>query len=67
MGLQLTLILAAVAAALAVVCGWRGARSPDPRRGPRLVPWRMLMLLAAAVTLLMLVHALNLLGVHTGR
>jgi hypothetical protein len=67
MGLTLTLILAATAATLAVLCGWRGARRPDPNRGPRLVPWRMLMVLAATATLLMVVHVVNLLGFRTGR
>ena len=39
----------------------------DPSRGPRLAPWRFLMLLSAAVVLYMLVHLLNLAGVTTGR
>ena len=47
--------------------GWRGARPSDPSRGPRLVPWRFIMVLAAAFALLVLVHAVNLLGVETGR
>ena len=29
--------------------GWIGARKPDPMRGPRLAPYRFLMLLFAAV------------------
>ena len=33
--------------ALAVFAGWRGARLPNPRRGPRLIPWRWIMLLSA--------------------
>jgi hypothetical protein len=45
---DLTIGLAAGLAALAAFAGWRGARPPDPRRGPRLMPWRMIMLLAAA-------------------
>ena len=40
--------LAAGLAAVAAFAGWRGARAPDLKRGPRLVPWRMIMLLAAA-------------------
>jgi hypothetical protein len=40
--------LAAALAAVAAFAGWRGARPPDFRRGPRLMPWRMIMLLAAA-------------------
>lgn len=32
---------------VAAAAGWRGARPPDPQRGPRLAPWRFIMLLAA--------------------
>ena len=53
------LILAAVCAAVAALCGWRGARPPDPRRGPRLIPWRFLMVLAGAGAVLWLVSALR--------
>jgi hypothetical protein len=67
MGLGLTLTFALVAAAMAIVFGWLGARSPDPKRGPRLIPWRMLMALSAAMALLMIVHLANLAGVTTGR
>jgi hypothetical protein len=66
MGLHLTLWLLAAAVAGAVFCGWRGARPPDFRRGPRLVPWRPLMLLSASGAILLLVHLLNLLGLRTG-
>jgi hypothetical protein len=48
MDLNVTIGLAAGLATLAAFAGWRGARPPDPKRGPRLMPWRMLMLLAAA-------------------
>ena len=43
-------VAVAVAAALILVAaaaGWRGARPPDLQRGPRLAPWRFIMLLAA--------------------
>ncbi len=67
MGLNLTLALTIAAAALAVAFGWLGARQPDPDRGPRLVPWRMLMALSAAAALILIVHLVNLMGVTTGR
>jgi hypothetical protein len=66
MTLTITLAAACVALALAVLCGWLGARPPDPTRGPRLVPWRMLMLISAAGVLALLVHAANLLRVKDG-
>ncbi|ACG79180.1 conserved hypothetical protein [Phenylobacterium zucineum HLK1] len=63
----MTLAAAAGLAALGLFAGWRGARPPDPHRGPRMIPWRFLMLLAAAGAILMLVHAVNLMGFTTGR
>ena len=66
MSLTVTLAAASLALALAILCGWLGARPPDPKRGPRLVPWRMLMLIAAAAVLALLVHAANLLRVKDG-
>jgi hypothetical protein len=67
MSLPLTLAFAAGLLALAVFAGWRGARAPNPLKGPRMIPWRMIMLLSAAGLLPMIVHILNLLGVTTGR
>jgi hypothetical protein len=67
MSLPLTLAFAAGLLALAVFAGWRGARAPNPLKGPRMIPWRMIMLLSAASLLPMIVHILNLLGVTTGR
>ena len=65
--LPVTLMTGAALAGLAAVFGWLGARPPDLHRGPRMAPYRFLMLLAAAWVLLTLVHAANLLGVTTGR
>ncbi|WP_245158163.1 MULTISPECIES: hypothetical protein [unclassified Brevundimonas] len=56
----MTFALLIAALALAGFSGWRGAREPDPLRGPRLVPWRFLMLLSAALALLLLIHAARL-------
>lgn len=67
MTLTVTLALAAAFLALAVFAGWRGARPPNFAKGPRLAPWRFIMLLAAAAALLMVVHLVNLLGMTTGR
>jgi len=64
-GVTLGVILGA--AGLSVFAGWRGARPSDLVRGPRLIPWRLVMVLAAAVAMLGLVHAANLLGIETGR
>lgn len=48
-----TLLYSAVGLmALAAFAGWRGARLPNPHRGPRLVPWRWIMLLAATAAII---------------
>jgi hypothetical protein len=67
MSFEATLAALAAAVAIALFCGWRGARPPDFRKGPRLVPYRALMLLATAAAILLLVHLANLSGVRTGR
>jgi hypothetical protein len=67
MSLPLTLTLLASTLGLSALFGWLGARPLDFRRGPRLVPWRFLMLMTAPVAIVLLVHAVNLLGVPTGR
>jgi hypothetical protein len=67
MDLIMTLALAGALLAAALGSGWLGARPPNPHRGPRMVPWRFLMVLAAAGLLVMLVHLVNLMGVTTGR
>ena len=63
----ITIAIAVGAASLAALFGWLGGRKPDPARGPRLAPYRFLMLASAAVALMMVVHLVNLAGFHTGR
>jgi hypothetical protein len=48
-------------AAVAAFAGWRGSRPPNPLKGPRLIPWRMIMLLAAAGAVAMLGVGLRML------
>ena len=67
MDMTLTLTAGAALLALAVFAGWRGARPPNPHKGPRLTPWRFIMVTAAALAIALLVHVVNLLGVTTGR
>jgi len=61
MDLTLSLKVAAGFLAVAVFTGWRGARPPNPHKGPRLMPWRFLMILSAAVLLFVLGHVAHLL------
>lgn len=59
-----TLILLAVSLAAVVFTGWRGARPPDVMRGPRMMPWRFLMLLFGALTFFLLIHVATLFGIE---
>lgn len=67
MTLPVTLGLIATALAIAVFAGWRGAQPPNPLKGVRMAPHRLIMVTAAAAALILLVHLVNLLGVTTGR
>ena len=49
---------------LGLFAGWRGARPPNPLRGPRMIPWRFIMLLAASGALLFLFTAVRLAGLN---
>jgi hypothetical protein len=47
-------------------CYWQASRAPIPGK-PRMLPWTALSIIAALWTLMMLIHAVNLLGVTTGQ
>lgn len=49
-------------AALGLFAGWRGARPPNLMRGPRMIPWRFIMLLATSGALILLFSAARLAG-----
>ncbi|MFN9846760.1 MAG: hypothetical protein ACK56C_00115 [Alphaproteobacteria bacterium] len=51
-------------AAIGLFAGWRGARPPNPLKGPRMAPWRFIMLLAAAGAMMFLFSALRMAGVN---
>jgi hypothetical protein len=63
MDMTLTLALTGAAVALAIFAGWRGARPWDPRRGVRMMPWRLIMLLSGAGVFILVIHLGTLLGV----
>ncbi len=67
MTFPVTLAATAALALLGLFCGWRGARPPDLIRGPRLAPYRLIMMLSAAGVLICVVHLVNLMGFTTGR
>jgi hypothetical protein len=51
-------------AAIGLFAGWRGARPPNPLKGPRMAPWRFIMLLAAAGAMMFLFSALRMAGIN---
>ncbi|MDQ8027099.1 MAG: hypothetical protein REJ23_00105 [Brevundimonas sp.] len=61
--MRLTLILTAAFLALTLFAGWRGARPWDPSQKVRMAPWRFIMVMSGAVTVLLLIHIGALLGV----
>ncbi|MBJ7412189.1 MAG: hypothetical protein JHD15_17745 [Phenylobacterium sp.] len=56
MDLRLLVALGLGLAALSAFAGWRGARPPNPMKGPRLIPWRAIMVFAAAGAVIVLVQ-----------
>jgi hypothetical protein len=66
-GVALTLALAALGVAAIVLAAWRHGRPPNPAKGPRMIPWMLILLVAATWTVVMVVHLANLFGIHTGR
>lgn len=63
MDMTTTLALTAVALAITVFAGWRGARPWDPTQSVRMAPWRFIMVLGGAVIMVLLIHVGTLLGV----
>lgn len=63
MDARMMLGLASGFAAVAAFAGWRGARPPDPFRGPRLVPWRAIMVFMAAAAVGLLGYGLRAMGI----
>ena len=66
MELEFTLSLFVVAAALAVLFGWLGARPWKIVTGPRMAPYRFLMLLCGTAAVFAALHVLTLLGFRPG-
>lgn len=67
MSLPTTLILMAAGIAAFVFCAWRSGRPADPARGPRMIPWTLLMLASAVFVLTLGAHLLGFFGIETGR
>jgi hypothetical protein len=61
MTLTISLILLAPAIVLAVLFGWLGTRSHDHLKGPRMINWQVMMMIAAGASLALAVHVVALL------
>jgi hypothetical protein len=57
-----TLALIALAVALATLCGWMGARPVNPMK-PRMLPYRLLMIVCAAVVVILATHLAGVFGI----
>jgi hypothetical protein len=64
--LRFTLILMLVFGLIALGAGIQGARPPS-LKGPRMIPWRFIMLVCVTICVILIVHVLALFGVKTGR
>jgi hypothetical protein len=60
MTLTISLILLAPAVVLAALFGWLGARPRAPLKGPRMVNWQVMMMIAAGASLALAVHVVAL-------
>jgi len=67
MSMQVTLIAMAVLMALTALAGWRGAQPPNLVKGPRMIPWRPLMIVFATGTVMTGAHLAALLGLMATR
>ena len=63
MDVIITLALIGAAVGLAALFGWLGARPANPLRGPRMVPYRLLMILCAAAVLVLATHLAGVVGI----
>lgn len=67
MDVTTTLVTTAALLAVTAFAAWRGAKPPNLLKGPRMVPWRMIMVTGAAAVLVLLVHLASLFGLHHDR
>ncbi len=62
LSLSTTLIALAGCIALFLLGRWRAGQPVRPERGPRLIPWTMIAIFAAAIGVIMLAHLAELAG-----
>tara|TARA_R110002096_G_scaffold1542_2_gene8138 strand:+ start:260 stop:481 length:222 start_codon:yes stop_codon:yes gene_type:complete len=62
LSLTSTLIVLGISLAIFMLGRWRGAQPARPERGPRLIPWTLIAIMAAAVAIIMVAHLAELGG-----
>lgn len=62
LSLTSTLIIFAGCLALFLLARWRSGQPVRPERGPRLIPWTLIAILAAAFGVIMIAHLAELAG-----
>jgi hypothetical protein len=67
LSLTLTVSLLIVSGLLTFLFGYMGQRPMNPAKGPRMVPWRFMMMMMFMVCIVLIVHTLNLIGFKTGQ
>lgn len=64
---NITLSFIALSLASTVLSAWQSGRPRKDSLNARWIPWRFVVLVSGAVLLLAVVHAINLMGIETGR
>jgi hypothetical protein len=62
----ITLSVIGVSLGAALLAAWQSGRPRKDSLQTKWIPWRFVVLVAGAVLVLGVVHAINLMGVHTG-
>lgn len=64
---NITLSFIAISLAATVLSAWQSGRPRKDSVNARWIPWRFVVLVSGAILLLAVVHAINLMGIETGR
>jgi Na+-driven multidrug efflux pump len=62
----ITIAIIVLSAGLTAFAGWKTGRPPRDSARTQWVSWQWIMFTAAIVTVFAVVHAMNLMGYHTG-
>jgi hypothetical protein len=66
MELPITLAVIALFGGLTAFAGWKSGQPQKDSLKPRFISWPVVVVLAAALLAFAAIHALNLMGMHTG-